>query len=102
MNLINAVQNYTNELDAVMKQRIEKLLEAVDPERFDKNSSLSLLDQYEEALSVNKKGYSIHYKRDVMETMNTENYALKRHEDKQGVFHDMIEVEFSAREDVVT
>ena len=36
--------------------------------------TMPLMDQYEQALSVNKKGYSIHYKRDVDETMvNTYN-----------------------------
>ena len=38
------------------------------------NSSAPLLQQYEEALAVNKKGYSIHYKRDIDEIMvNTYN-----------------------------
>ena len=55
-----------------MKERVAKLLEQVDPAKVDTN--FSLMQQYEDALAVNKKGYSVHYKRDVAETMvNTYN-----------------------------
>ena len=54
-------------LTELMKKRIENLLKHVDLEKVDK--SVPLMQQYEDALSVNKKGYSIHYKRDVDETM---------------------------------
>ena len=61
-----------DEMAALMKERVENLLEKVDREKIDHSSSL--MAQYEKALSVNKKGYSIHYKRDVDEVMvNTYN-----------------------------
>ena len=61
------------EMDDLIKERVEKMLSHVDPEKMDDNSP-TLLEAYEAALSVNKKGYSIHYKRDVNETMvNTYN-----------------------------
>ena len=56
-----------------MEERIKKMLEFVNNEKIDP-SAPSLMEEYLDALSVNKKGYSIHYKRDVMETMvNTYN-----------------------------
>ena len=60
------------EMALLRKERIETLLQKVDPENID--HSMSLLAQYEEALSVNKRGYSIHYMRDIDEVMvNTYN-----------------------------
>merc|ERR1712168_979653 len=48
------------------------MLSFVDPEV--KSKTLPILEQYEKALSVNKKGYSINYARDVDEIMvNTYN-----------------------------
>ena len=72
------LQNHTNELDVIIKQRIQKLLEAVYPAKFDKSSSLPLLDQYEKALAVNKKGYSVHYKRDIDEIMVNTRHPSER------------------------
>ena len=58
---------------SVLKERIEKLLSFVDPDSITSNT-VPVLEQYEEALAVNKSGYSIHYRRDVSETMvNTYN-----------------------------
>ena len=66
------LMSHEESLDGFMKERVEKLLSHVNPECIDKDSSL--LQQYEQALSVNKKGYSIHYKRDIDEIMvNTYN-----------------------------
>ena len=60
------------DLTALMKNRVEHLLSFVNPELFQCNSQM--LHQYENALSVNTKGYSIHYRRDVDEIMvNTYN-----------------------------
>ena len=65
-------QPQEDDMTALMKARIEHLLRLVDREKID--PSKSLLVQYEEALSVNKKGYSVHYKRDTDEIMvNTYN-----------------------------
>ena len=67
------LSNHEEEMTNLVKDRIEKMLEFVDPGKIDKSVS-SPLEEYIDALSVNKKGYSIHYKRDVMETMvNTYN-----------------------------
>ena len=63
---MSSLERHDNLLTELMKKRIE------NPEKVDK--SVPLMQQYEDALSVNKKGYSIHYKRDVDETMvNTYN-----------------------------
>ena len=59
-------------LKLLMRERILKLLQQVDPEKIVPETDL--LEQYEEALSVNKKGYTIHYLRDIEEIMvNTYN-----------------------------
>ena len=58
-----SLQNHDDTLTELMKVRIENLLKHVDLEKVD--PSLPLMRQYENALSVNTKGYSIHYKRDV-------------------------------------
>ena len=69
----NTLESHDAEMKNIVKERIEVLLSFVDPERI-LCKTLPILDQYEEALSVNKKGYTIHYKRDVDETMvNTYN-----------------------------
>ena len=71
MDILKAkVCNYQpqeDDMTALMKARIEHLRRLVDREKID--PSKSLLVQYEEALSVNKKGYSVHYKRDTDEIM---------------------------------
>ena len=56
----------------LVKSRIITLLGMIDPSKI--SCDKPLLEQYEDALSVNKKGYSIHYQRDVNEIMvNTYN-----------------------------
>ena len=77
MDAIIAAESRLNDHDEkmndIMKERVIKMLEYVDIEKID-NKVTSRLEEYLNALSVNKKGYSIHYKRDVMETMvNTYN-----------------------------
>ena len=67
------LQTHETEMKRLVKSRIEKLLTLVDPANLT-SKTLPTLDQYEKALSVNKKGYSINYARDVDETMvNTYN-----------------------------
>ena len=61
------LQNHDDSLTAIIEDRVGKLLEQVDPEKIDVTEPL--MPQYVEALSVNKKGYSIHYRRDINETM---------------------------------
>ena len=71
--IANALLHQEAEMKLLVKDRIEKMLSFVDPENIAKDA-MPLLDEYETALSVNKKGYSIHYQRDVDETMvNTYN-----------------------------
>ena len=68
-----SLSDHEAEMEILLKERIEKMLQEVDPDKVQGNSQ-SLIEQYEAALSVNKKGYSIHYRRDVDETMvNTYN-----------------------------
>ena len=61
-----------SEMTELIKGRIQCLLEMVDAEKV--VPGMPLMEQYEGALAVNKKGYAIHYKRDVDELMvNTYN-----------------------------
>ena len=61
------------EMNLLKKRRIQKMLTFVNLESEDSKPSPSI-EEYEAALSVNAKGYTIHYKRDVDEIMvNTYN-----------------------------
>ncbi len=54
-------------MKTLIKERIENLLLHVNPDNI-ADDHLPLLDEYEAALSINKRGYSIHYQRDVNES----------------------------------
>ena len=61
------------ELTSIIKTRVVKMLSLIDITNLTPDA-LPMLERYEAALSVNKRGYSIHYKRDVDEIMvNTYN-----------------------------
>ena len=62
------------EIDTLIKERIEFMLKHADFDISQYKDVNSKLEEYENALSVNKRGYAPHYKRDVAETMvNTYN-----------------------------
>ena len=68
-----SLSNRDEEMNGLIKDRIEKMLTYIDPTNIDEDAT-SPLEEYMEALSVNRRGYAIHHKRDVNETMvNTYN-----------------------------
>ena len=71
---IDSLNNCDEEIRMLIKKRIEHMLELVDIDITKYGDVSSKLEEYVDALSINKKGYSIVYKRDVNETMvNTYN-----------------------------
>lgn len=65
-------RNYTEDL--LIKERIEHMLQLANFNITDFKDVHSKLEEYENVLSFNNRGYSLHYKRDVAETMvNTYN-----------------------------
>ena len=69
----SCLSNHNDELKLLIQARVEYMLTFVASEKLEIGVTASL-EEYEKALSVNKKGYSIHYKRDVDEIMvNTYN-----------------------------
>ena len=71
-NIYSSIPDNCEEMDKLLKERIKYMLDYAD---FDLSEGvLTKLEEYENALSVNNRGYHPHYKRDVSETMvNTYN-----------------------------
>ena len=72
--VLDSIPIYDKEESNILKERIEHLLEYADFDISEYKDVSSKLEEYENALSVNKTGYRPFYKRDVSETMvNTYN-----------------------------
>jgi hypothetical protein len=72
--IIISIPDHEDDINLLMRQRIENLLEQADFSIAKFKDVNSKLEEYENALSVNNRGYSPYYKRDVAETMvNTYN-----------------------------
>ena len=72
--VLDSLHDYDKEESTLLKERIEHLLKYADFDISKYKDVSSKLEEYENALSVNKSGYRPFYKRDVSETMvNTYN-----------------------------